>query len=82
MPQTRQPIQGTQPTGISQISRPAQNQQAQTPMQTTGAPAGIPSDVQSNIPPVKKKSKWWIWLIIALIVIGAAVAAYFIFKPF
>jgi hypothetical protein len=80
MPQIRQPIQGTQPTGISQTSRIAQNQQAPAqPMQTTGAPEGTYGVQQT--PPVKKKSKWWIWLIIIILII-LAFAAYIIFKPF
>ena len=68
--ETKQPTQqGTQPTGTAQVPKTAQPVQPQPqPAQTAAQPQ-----------PVKKKSKWWIWLIIALVVIGAAIASYFIF---
>jgi len=37
-------------------------------------------NLQTGEQPIKKKSKWWLWLIIALIVIGAGV--YFFNKYF
>lgn len=80
--ETKQPTQqGTQPTGTAQAPQTGQPSQVQTQTTQTkpGAPVATTPGVQPSIQPVKKKSKWWIWLIIALVVIGAAVAAYFIF---
>ena len=68
--ETKQPAQqGTQPAGTAQTPPIVQ------PVQPKAQPAQTAAQPQ----PVKKKSKWWIWLIIALIVVGIAVASYFIF---
>lgn len=45
----------------------------QAPVGQTQAPVG------QEQPPAEKKSKWWLWAIIALVVIGAGVGAYFLF---
>jgi len=67
--ETKQPAQQEiQPTGTAQTTQTAQ------PVQPKAQPAQTATQ-----PPVKKKSKWWIWLIVALIVVGIGVAAYFIF---
>ncbi|MBT3319336.1 MAG: hypothetical protein HN948_07635 [Clostridia bacterium] len=47
----------------------------------TGQPAYQPY-TGSPVPPQKKKSKWWIWLIVAVVVIGLVIAALFIFDVF
>ena len=63
--ETKQPAQqGTQPAGVSQTGQPVQPQ-AQ-PAQTVAQPQ-----------PIKKKSKWWIWLIVGLVVLGIAAGLYF-----
>ncbi len=67
--ETKQPAQqGTQPAGVSQTGQPVQSQ-AQ-PAQTVAQPQ------PSTLPPVKKKSKWWIWLIVGIVVLGIAAALY------
>lgn len=53
-----------------------------TKMPAQGASRRIPiSDVPPEEPvsTPKRKSRWWIWLIIALLVVGAAAAVYFLF---
>jgi|TARA_Y100000310_G_scaffold313963_1_gene362911 hypothetical protein len=47
---------------------------------------GIPNAVQptankpiANELPVKKKSKWWIWLVVIVVLAGVGTASYFIF---
>jgi len=85
--QTKQPIQPeTQPIGASPVLQTAQqNQQTQTPTQPTqttqpGAPIGTPPSVQPGTGPVKKKSKWKLWLIIGIVIlIVLALAGYFVF---
>lgn len=62
-------VQPTQPT-----AQPAVQPTAQQPV-----PAAVPAAQQPVAqPPVKKKSKWWIWLIVAVVVIGVAVGLYFL----
>ena len=54
-----------------------QGQQNQEPMQVQQKPDVSKQEMQE---PVRKKSKWWLWLIIALIVLGGVGAAvYFLF---
>ncbi|HUW44092.1 MAG TPA: hypothetical protein VMV95_03990 [Bacillota bacterium] len=79
--QTKQPVQqAAQPTGTAQPAQMGQQTQvqAQTTQAKPGTPAEIPTGTQPDAKPVKKKSKWWIWLIIAVVVIGIAAAIYFI----
>ena len=49
------------------------NEQSQQPIQTPQAQAGV------QAMPVKKKSKWWIWLIMGIVIIGLGVGSYFMF---
>jgi serine/threonine-protein kinase len=44
----------------------------------TSVPNQQPSKQSVKKPTEKKKSKWWLWLIIALIVIGGGLALYFL----
>ena len=53
-----------------------QIQEQQKPMEQVSQDKQVNSQAEQ---PVKKKSKWWLWLIIALVVLGVAVAGYFIF---
>jgi len=66
--ETKQPVQqGTQPTGVSQVPKTAQPVQPQVqPAQTAAQPQ-----------PIKKKSKWWIWLIVGIVVLAIAAVLYF-----
>ena len=63
MEQPTTPPQGAQPT----IQQPAQ----------AAVPAGQQPVQQPGQPPVKKKSKWWIWLIVAVVIIGIALGLFF-----
>jgi hypothetical protein len=71
--ETKQPTQQeTQPAGASQVSQTAQPVQPKAqPVQTAAQPQ-----------PIKKKSKWWIWLIVGIVVLGIATAALFLFDVF
>ena len=64
----KQPAQQeTQPAGASQAPQTGQPVQPQTqPAQTAAQPQ-----------PIKKKSKWWIWLIVGIVVLGIAAGLYF-----
>jgi len=66
--ETKQPVQqGTQPTGSPQVPKTGQPVQPQVqPAQTAAQPQ-----------PIKKKSKWWIWLIVGIVVLGIAAGLYF-----
>ncbi len=66
--ETKQPAQQeTQPAGASQAPQTVQPVQPQPrPAQTTTQPQ-----------PIKKKSKWWIWLIVGIVVLGIAAGLYF-----
>ncbi len=78
MDQTKQPVQ--QPTQQARTPPVQQSQvQAQAVQPKPGVPAGTQPGVQPCTQPVKMKSKWWIWLIIVLVVIGFLAASYFIF---
>ena len=58
-----QPIQqGTQPTQPAQVT----SQPGQQPVQQPGQP-----------PVEKKKSRWWIWVIVAVVIIGIAAGIFF-----
>jgi hypothetical protein len=66
--ETKQPAQqGTQPAGISQTPQTGQ------PVQPQAQPAQTAAQPQ----PIKKKSKWWIWLIVGIVVLGIAAGLYF-----
>lgn len=54
---------------------PMQTNVQQPVAQTTGVQQ--PGMGQQMQPP--KKSKWWLWVLIAVVVIGAGIAAYFLF---
>ena len=57
-----------------QPTQPAAQPQAQQPVQ-----AAVPVAQQPAAQPsVKKKSRWWIWLIVAVVVIGVAVGLFFL----
>ena len=70
--ETKQPVQqGTQSAGISQPVQAAQ------PVQKTAVqPQAQPVQTAAQPQPVKKKSKWWIWLIVGIVVLGIAAALY------
>ena len=83
--ETKQPAQQeTQPAGASQAPKTSQQTQVQTqPTQTKpGTPAGTTPGAQPSIQPVKKKSKWWIWLIVGIVVLAIATGALFLFDVF
>ena len=66
--ETKQPVQQeTQPAGASQTPQTAQ------PVQPKAQPAQTAAQPQ----PVKKKSKWWIWLIVGIVVLAIAAVLYF-----
>jgi hypothetical protein len=53
-------------------------QQGGQPAVQQPAPAAVPAGQQPVQPVVeKKKSKWWIWVIVAVVIIGIAIGAYF-----
>ena len=59
--------QETQPAGASQTPQIGQ------PVQTQAQPAQTAAQPQ----PIKKKSKWWIWLIVGIVVLAIAAVLYF-----
>ncbi|GAH76214.1 unnamed protein product [marine sediment metagenome] len=66
--ETKQPVQQeTQPAGASQAPQTAQ------PVQPKAQPAQTAAQPQ----PIKKKSKWWIWLIVGIVVLAIAAVLYF-----
>ncbi len=73
--ETKQPTQQeTQPAGASQAPQTGQLVQPQVqPVQKTAT-----QPQPSTLPPVKKKSKWWIWLIVGIVVLGIAAVLYFL----
>lgn len=53
-------------------------QQEKKPMQTEKPESDQPhTEKTEQLTQPKKKSKWWLWLILVLIVLGAAVGVYF-----
>ena len=53
-------------------------QQEKKPMQTEKPEITQPhTEKTEQLTQPKKKSKWWLWLILVLIVLGAAVGVYF-----
>ena len=53
-----------------------QTQPMQTPAQ---AQAAQPVQGQSQVEQMpEEKSKWWLWLIIAVVIIGAGIGSYFL----
>ena len=44
---------------------------------TQPAPGTVPAGQPAQPPVVKKKSKWWIWVIVAVGVIGIALGLFF-----
>jgi len=54
------------------MRKPALNVPTQPVMQT--------QPVTQVLPVQEKKSRWWIWLIVALVAIGIGVGAYFLIK--
>lgn len=44
---------------------------------TQAAPGTAPVGQPTQPPVEKKKSKWWIWVIVAVVVIGIALGLYF-----
>ncbi len=67
----KQPAQqGTQPAGTSQTPQIAQTAQ---PVQPKAQPVQTVAQPQ----PVKKKSKWWIWLIVGIVILAIAAVLYF-----
>lgn len=53
-------------------------QQEKKPMQTEKPEIAQPhTEKTEQLTQPKKKSKWWLWLILVLIVLGAAVGVYF-----
>jgi len=66
--ETKQPAQQeTQPVGASQAPQTGQ------PVQPKAQPAQTAAQPQ----PIKKKSKWWIWLIVGIVVLAIAAVLYF-----
>ena len=66
--ETKQPAQQeTQPAGVSQTPQTGQPVQPQVQSAQTAA----------QPQPIKKKSKWWIWLIVGIVVLGIAAGLYF-----
>jgi len=66
--ETKQPAQQeTQPAGIAQAPQTGQ------PVQPQPQPAQTATQPQ----PIKKKSKWWIWLIVGIVVLAIAAGLYF-----
>jgi hypothetical protein len=66
--ETKQPAQQeTQPAGTAQAPQTAQ------PVQPQPQPAQTATQPQ----PIKKKSKWWIWLIVGIVVLAIAAVLYF-----
>ncbi len=64
--ETKQPAQqGTQPTGAVQTPQTAQ------PVQPKAQPVQTAAQT-----PIKKKSKWWIWLIVGIVVLAIAAVLY------
>ena len=76
MQPTQQPVQAT-PATTQKPAATAQAQQKPAVGQQAQPVAGKP--VQPGQPVKKKPSKWWIWVIIAVIVVGGGVWAYFQF---
>ena len=74
MQPTQQPVQATPATTQKPVAT-AQAQQKPAVGQQAQPVAGKP--VQPGQPVKKKPSKWWIWVIIAVIVVGGGVWAYF-----
>jgi len=72
--ETKQPAQQeTQPAGTAQAP------QTGKPVQPQAQPAQTAAQPQpSTLPPVKKKSKWWIWLIVGIVVLAIAAVLYFV----
>jgi hypothetical protein len=65
--ETKQPEQQEiQPSGTAQAPKTAQ------PVQPKAQPAQTVAQ-----PPIKKKSKWWIWLIVGIVVLAIAAVLYF-----
>lgn len=55
-------------------------QQIQQKQPVTTQPAQQPVEQKGEVTePVEKKSKWYIWLIITLVIIGAGIGVYFWF---
>jgi len=76
--ETKQPAQQeTQPAGIAQAPQTGQPVQPQAIQAKPGIPAGTTPGTQPSIQPVKKKSKWWIWLIVGIVVLAIAAGLYF-----
>jgi len=82
------PLQETPATEISQQPSTQTVQSVSQEESAKKSPLNVPSQpmVQKTQPvaeqtqPVsEKKSKWWLWLIIALAVIGVGLAVYFLF---
>ena len=69
---SQQPIQpATASAQIQQVKKPALNVPTQ-PVASQVQPTSEPAQ-----PVLEKKSKWWLWLIIALVVIGTGIGVYF-----
>lgn len=56
------------------MEQPMQQKQPVTTQQPTQQPVEQKEEVTK---PAKKKSKWYIWLIITLVIIGAGIGVYF-----
>jgi len=87
------PISSTLATtaGMSPSSQTASTgtvaQQPASPVQpapVASMPPGVPAGVQPGVPgmpPEQKKSKWWLWVILALgLIILVGLVAYFMFR--
>ena len=78
--ETKQPVQQeTQPAGASQAPQTGQPVQpkAQPAQKTAAQPQAQPAQTVAQPQPIKKKSKWWIWLIVGIVVLGIAAGLYF-----
>lgn len=65
---SRQPVQQQNMQGMN-------NMPAQTMPNPTG---GMPGQISPGMPE-EKKSKWWLWVLIAAVIVLVGVAGYFLF---
>ncbi len=75
MQPTQQPVQTKQ----APVQKPVQTTQQKPGVGTTTQPAGSGQPVQQGQQVQKKPSKWWIWVLIAVVVVAGGIWAYFQF---
>jgi len=63
---------------VQTIQQPTQTNTIETVSPTTATSPSAESSTSEG-KPEKKKTPWWVWLMIALIVIGSGVIVYFQF---